>query len=165
MKNKLTKIFEKVQKIPYQVCQFKEEEINEDIKCGDCRHKHFLLKKLLEKEGFEVKEMKVIFDWKDLPFPKELLEILQAGTIWDHDSLEVRINKKWIKVDCTWNLELKQKGFPVTETWDGTSNTEQITKGKLVFHDKEGYTKDSRIKIVKEEAYEFAEKLNKYLVK
>lgn len=161
---KLIKIYEKVQKIPYQVCKFDENEINEKLKFGDCRHKHFLLKKLLEKEGFEVKQVKVIFNWADLPLPKDILNILKAGTIWDHDSLSVKVNERWIKVDCTWNLELKAKGFPITENWDGKSDTKQVTEGKLKFFDKENYVKDkNKIKIVKEEAYTFAEKLNNFL--
>jgi len=44
-----------VQKIHYKVCKFEKETINESLNEGDCRHKAELLKKLLEKEGFEVK--------------------------------------------------------------------------------------------------------------
>jgi|GEM_PF-810754 len=161
---KLIEIFEKVQKIPYQVCKYDENEIDENLEKGDCRHKHFLLKKLLEQEGFNVKEVKVIFNWEDLPIPKDILEILKAGTIWDHSSLKVQINNKWIKVDCTWNSKLKEKGFPITKNWDGKSDTKQVTEGKLEFFDKENYVKDTnKIKISKEEAYKFAEELNKFL--
>ena len=164
MESKLIEIFEKVQKIPYQVCKYDENEIDENLEKGDCRHKHFLLKKLLEQEGFNVKEVKVIFNWEDLPIPKEILEILKTGTIWDHSSLKVQINNKWIKVDCTWNPKLKEKGFPITENWDGKSDTKQVTEGKLEFFDKEDYVKDTnKIKISKEEAYKFAEELNKFL--
>ncbi|RMD66252.1 hypothetical protein D6817_04460, partial [Candidatus Pacearchaeota archaeon] len=66
--------------------------------------------------------------------------------------------------DCTWNPKLKEKGFPITENWDGKSDTKQITEGKLEFFDKEDYVKDkNKIKISKEEAYKFAEELNKFL--
>jgi len=161
---KLIEIFERVQKIPYQVCKYDEEDIDENLEKGDCRHKHFLLKKLLEQEGFEVKKVKVIFNWADLPIPKSILEILKTGTIWDHNSLKVKINDKWVKVDCTWNPELKEKGVPNTENWDGKSDTKQITEGKLEFFDKEDYDKyKNKIKISKEEAYKFAEELNKFL--
>lgn len=164
MNSKLIEIFERVQKIPYQVCKYDENEINEKLEKGDCRHKHFLLKKLLEQEGLEVKEVKVIFNWKDLPIPKNILEILKSGTIWDHNSLKIKVNKKWIRVDCTWNPRLKEKGFPITEDWDGKSDTKQVTEGKLEFFDKEKYVKDTnKIKISKEEAYKFAEKLNQFL--
>jgi len=164
MESKLIEIFEKVQKIPYQVCKYDEKEIYENLDKGDCRHKHFLLKKLLEQEGFKVKEVKVIFNWEDLPIPKKILEILKAGKIWDHSSLKVQVDNSWIKVDCTWNPKLKEKGFPVTENWDGKSDTKQVTEGKLEFFDKENYVKDTnKIKISKEEAYKFAEELNKFL--
>jgi len=60
MANKLVEIFKKVQKIPYKVCKFDKNELNEHISYGDCRHKSELLKRLLEKEGFEVKKLKVL---------------------------------------------------------------------------------------------------------
>ncbi len=160
---KLVKLFKKVQKIPYKVCRFDKEKIDENLPYGDCRHKSELLYNLLRREGFEVEKIKVIFDWKDLPIPKEILSILKkSGTVWVHDSLKVKINNKWIKVDCTWNPELKAKGFPVTETWDGRSDTKQVTEGKLEFYDAENCKK--KIKVDKQEALKFAEELNKFLL-
>lgn len=165
MKKKIVEIFERVQKIPYQVCKYDEDTIDKNLKKGDCRHKHFLLKKLLEDEGFEVKETRIVFDWADLPLPKNILKILKAGTVWDHNSLKVKINGKWVKVDCTWNPKLKNKRFPITENWDGESETKQLTEGKLEFFDKMNYIKDkNKIKIAKEEAYKFADALNKFLL-
>jgi hypothetical protein len=164
MAGKIVELFEQVQKIPYQVSQYNEEVIDHSLEKGDCRHKHFLLKKLLQQEGFEVKETKVVFDWKDISIPTEILGILKAGTVWDHDSLQVNVDGRWIRVDCTWNPELKGKGFPVTENWDGVSDTMQVTNGKLEFFDKSKYEKDpKKIIIVKEQAYAFAEKLNRFL--
>lgn len=163
-KNKIVVLFEKVQRISYRICKFEEEEIDENLNYGDCRHKSYLLKRLLEDEGFEVRKVKVIFNWADLPLPKEILEILKAGTIWEHTSLKVKIKGRWIKVDCTWNPELKGKNFPVTENWDGESDTKQVTEGELEFYDEDVYIKDKqKIKIVKEEAYKFADVLNKFL--
>ncbi len=158
----LVSLFKKVQAIPYQVSKFVKEEINEDIKYGDCRHKSELLFQLLKKDNFEVRKLKVIFDWQDLPIPKEMLSLLKkSGTVWDHDILTVKIIKNWVKIDCTWNKELKSKGFPVTEYWDGRSDTLQVTKGKLEFYDAEKYKKT--INIDKEEAHKFADELNKWL--
>ena len=160
---KLIKLFEKVQKVPYKVSKFDEKEINEDIKFGDCRHKSTLLFNLLKKEGYEVKKIKVIFDWKDLPLPNEILSNLkESSTIWDHDAISVRIKSKWIKVDCTWDISLEKVGFPVTKNWDGITDTLQVTKGKVEFYYIEKYAKDKRIKIIKEEAYKFAEALNNW---
>ncbi len=163
-KQKLINLFYKVQRIPYQVCKYEELKVNEHIGKGDCRHKSTLLKALLEKEGFQTRRIKVIFDWKDLPIKSEILTILKSGTVWDHDSLEVKIDDKWIKVDSTWNPELKEIGFPITETWNGMSNTKQVTEGRLEFFSADCYIRDkSKIKIKKEEAYKFAETLNKFL--
>jgi hypothetical protein len=39
-----------------------------------------LLYNLLEKEGFEVKRIKVIFDWKDLPILEEILSNLEESS-------------------------------------------------------------------------------------
>jgi len=160
MKPKIVKIFEKIQKIPYGVCKFDKDNLD-NIKEGDCRHKSELLYRAFKKEGFETKKIKVIFDWKDTPVPKNLLEILKvSGTIWEHDSIEVKIKDKWIKVDCTWNQELQKLGFPITKNWDGQSDTLQITNGKLSFFNIDNYKKN--IKIVKEEALAFADALNKW---
>lgn len=162
MTSKIVQLFEKVQKIPYKVCFFSRESINPNILYGDCRHKSELLHTLLVEEGYEVKKIKVEFDWKDLPLPKNIISILKrSGTIFSHDSLMVKINHKWIKVDCTWNPELEKKGFPITKNWDGQSNTKQVTEGKLKFYDTKTYTID--MKIVKVEVLKFAEQLNKYL--
>jgi len=163
MKTKLIQLFEKVQKIPYQVCKFEESEVHENIKQGDCRHKSLLLYNLLKKEGFEVKKVIVLFDWNDLPVPKELLKPLNSHTFWAHRSLAVKINNKWLKVDPTWNPELKKKGFPITENWDGNSDTKQVTNGKLEFYYFDSYKSDPRVVYVKEESKNFAEVFNKFL--
>ncbi|MDP3728786.1 MAG: hypothetical protein Q8R18_05010 [bacterium] len=162
MKSKLVQLFEQVQKIPYRVCKFDRTIIKPNILFGDCRHKSELLYSLLLEEGYEVKKIKVEFDWKDLPLPKNIIATLQkSGTVFPHDSLLVKSNKKWVKVDCTWNPELKNKGFPITKNWDGQSNTKQVTEGELKFYDRDTYIQ--KIKIIKEEALKFAEQLNKYL--
>lgn len=162
MKKKIVQLFEQVQKIPYRVCKFDKKLINPKISYGDCRHKSELLKLLLREKGFEVKEIKVIFDWNDLRIPKSILGILKkSSTVWPHNSLKVKVKNKWVKVDCTWNPELEKKGFPVTKKWDGKSDTKQITEGKLKFYQKEKYV--DKIKIFKEEALKFADELNEYL--
>jgi len=159
---KIISIFEKVQKIPYRVCMFDKKNINEELRYGDCRHKSELLFKLLEKEGFEVKKIKVLFDWRDLPLPKEITEILKdSDKVWSHDSIKVKINNRWIKIDCTWNSELEKIGFPITKNWDGVSDTLQVTNGKLQFFDAEMF--NIKPKILKEEAYRFADKLNEFV--
>lgn len=73
------------------VCKFNTYKINETLQFGDCRHKHFLLKKLLETQGFKVRTIIVLFDWKDLPIPNTILNIL-SETKFKHYSLEVKLN-------------------------------------------------------------------------
>lgn len=162
MKSKIVRLFEQVQRIPYRVCKFDKNKINANIPYGDCRHKSELLYSLLINERYKVKRLKVEFNWRDLPIPKNILGILKiSGTIFLHDSLLVNINNKWIKVDCTWNPELENKGFPITKNWDGKTNTKQVTEGKLKFFKEGVYIK--KRKIIKEEALKFAEELNKFL--
>ncbi len=162
MKNKIVKLFEQVQRIPYKVCKFDSKLINPDIPYGDCRHKSELLYYLLSKDGYKVKKLKVEFNWRDLPIPKYILDILKrSGTIFLHDSLLVKINNKWTNVDCTWNSELEKKGFPITNNWGGRKDTKQVTEGKLRFYQEGDYIKKK--KIIKEEALKFVEELNKYL--
>ena len=168
---KLIGIFEKVQKISYRVCQFDKLDINENLKFGDCRHKTELLKKLLDKEGYKTKKMKVIFNWKDLPIPKKIISVLKkSSTIWTHDALAVKVHGDYIFLDPTWNPELKKLDFPITEKWSGLEDTKQVTEGELEFYKeddfnsrKEEILKKHNIKINKREAYKFAEKLNKWL--
>jgi hypothetical protein len=157
MDKKLIQIFEKVQNISYKVCEFKKEKIGKNLKFGDCRHKSFLLKKLLSKESYEVKDIRVIFDWKDLPIPKKILKIFNSSTICSHNLLKVKIGNRWIKVDPTWNPELEEKGFPITKNWDGKSDTMQVTNGKIKFND------NNKIKVDIDEKRNFAKKLNEFL--
>jgi len=167
MKSKIIRLFEEVQKIPYKICKFNEDEINEDIIYGDCRHKSTLLYNLMKKEGINIKKLGVIFDWKDLPIPDDILSILKkSGTIWTHYSLSAEIEDNWIKIDCTWDPPLKELGFPITIKWNGLVDTRQVTEGRLRFYKVKDYNEDSkRIKIIKEEAYSFADALNKWIQK
>lgn len=161
--NTIISLFKRVQAIPYCICKYDEELVNETLAVGDCRHKSTLLKQLYEREGYEVRKVKVIFDWKDLPVPTEILSLLKAGTIWDHDALEVKVQNNWIKVDCTWNPELEKKGFPITKNWDGKTDTLQVTCGKLEFHNAVNYIRSQKIKVIKVEAYAFADAFNRWL--
>lgn len=162
MKSKIVCLFEQVQRIQYRVCKFDKNKINANIQYGDCRHKSELLYSFLIGGGYKVKRLKVEFNWRDLPIPNNILDILKiSGTIFPHDALLVKINNKWIKVDCTWNPELEKKSFPITKNWDGKTNTKQVTEGKLKFFKEGTYIKKK--KIVKEEALKFAEELNKFL--
>lgn len=163
MAEKIVELFKKVQRIPYKVCKFEKEKIDSNLKFGDCRHKNELLGNLLEKEGYEVRKVKVLFDWRDLPLPEEIIKVLKnSDKIWAHEALMVKVGDRWLKVDCSWNPELEKKGFPIQKEWGGKSDTLQVTKGKLKFIDKEDFDKKI-ININRKEAIRFAELLNNYL--
>jgi len=168
---KIIKIFEKVQKIPYRVSPFNENKIKRNLKFGDCRHKSFLLAKLLKKVGVKVKIIKVIFDWKDLPIPKEILSTLKnSSTVQVHTIVWAKIHGNYLYLDPTWPTYLEKKGFPVTKDWNGLEDTKQVTKGELTFFKKDDFNerkdeilKRYKIKMDKGEMHNFADKLNKWI--
>jgi len=150
--------------LPYKIKPFKIEEVNKELEEGDCRHKTELLKQLLEEEGFKTRKIYAVFDWKDLPIPKSILKVLKSGTKMTHQLLESKLNNKWIKIDLTWNRELKEKGFPVTSYWNGKEDTEMVTKGKIKFYKtKEEAKKHKGLNKNKEELHKFAEKFNEWI--
>ena len=152
--------------IPYQIKPFVKEEINSELEKGDCRHKTELLKQLFEGEGFKVRKIYAVFDWKDLPVPKDILKILKSGSKMTHVLLEVKLNNKWIRVDFVWNRSLKEKNFPVTKLWNGKEDTKMITEGKINFYKtKEEAKKEKGINSNKEELHKFAEKFNVWILK
>ncbi len=135
MKTKLIELFEKVQSIPYR-CRSEEFFYSGILHpYANCNQKRNILRILLDNEGFESRDLDAVFDWKDLPIPEEILKILRnSGTQQKHHLLEIRINEDYLRIDPTWNPELKDKNFPVTENWNGESDTQQITNGKIRFY-------------------------------
>jgi hypothetical protein len=135
MKTKLIELFEKVQAIPYRCRSEELSYFGIMPPYANCNQKRNILRILLEEEGFESRDLDAVFDWKDLPIPEEIMKILRnSGTQQKHHLLEVRINGDYFKIDPTWNPELRVRNFPVTEDWDGESDTQQITNGKIKFY-------------------------------
>lgn len=133
--NPLIFSFEKVQRIPYRLCEYLPDKIDENLSFGSCLHKSDLLLKLLQKDNFECRYSIVTFDLSSLPIPNEILLLLnKSGTIRNHRFVEVLNGSKWIKIDPTWPKYLKKEGFPVTEEWKGNSDTSLVSMGKLEFH-------------------------------
>lgn len=168
---KLIKIFEKVQKIPYKVKPFNENEIDEKLKEGNCRHKSELLKQLLKEKGYIAKGLVVIFDWKDLPIPKRILNILKkSSTKQIHTAVRVKVHGNYLYLDPTWPKYLEKLGFPVTKNWSGLEDTKQVTQGKIRFFKnreirdhKQEIFEQYGIKQNKKELHKFGEELNKWL--
>lgn len=158
-------LFEYVQKFPYKVGPAEGPMCLITNGCGDCRHKHNLLYELFKGLGLNIKKIKVMFNWKDLPLPNKLLNILKkSDTIWGHNALLLNLNGKEILVDATWPKSLSKIGFPVTLNWDGLSNTEKITNGKLKILSIEEYEKiKPTIKLIPNEVRDFANELNNFL--
>ena len=163
MKTRLVGLFEKVQAIPYR-CR-SEEFFYAGImpQYANCNQKRNILRALLDDEGFESRDLDAVFDWKDLPIPKEILKILKnSGTHQKHHLLEVKINHGYLKVDPTWNPELGRRGFPITEKWSGASDTEQITKGKIWFYNPS--IKKISLPYFPQEREKFAIEFNRWLL-
>ena len=160
--DKLTDLFTIIQAIPYR-CRAKSHTTSFlNIPYANCSQKRELLKKELALNGHETRCLDGIFDWRDLPIPAEILNILKkSGTLQKHHLLEVQVDENYIKVDPTWNLELEAKGFPVTKNWDGKSDTKQITDGRVIFY----YSQNQSVKLpyFSEERENFARELNIWL--
>lgn len=145
----------------YHIMTYTPAAIDEYLKHGDGRHKTELLYQKLKEEGFEVRKIKVLFDWRDLPIPERVLFPLKHGTLWANDSLVVKMHGRWIRLDCTWPQKMKKLGFPVTEHWDGQSDTEQVTSQPLGFYD--AVSLKGKLKLGRDEAATFAHRFNVWL--
>jgi hypothetical protein len=63
------------------------------------------------------------FNESPLPFPDKMQELLRKNEIVDlHDYLQIQIDGEWVDIDATWELGLRDFGFPVTDDWDGRSS-------------------------------------------
>ncbi len=125
-------IFEFVRDFEYRIGNWRPHHPEDIIarRRGDCRHKADLLEALLKCAGYEVRKVRVIFDWADLPVPPDIVKI-RGVSKGIHDAVEVYLEGQWVYVDATWSAGLKSTGFPVTENWDGNSSTKQITTGAV----------------------------------
>lgn len=138
------KLFEFVQSFLYQLRHYETDNMTPlyDTESGDCRHKREALYSLLQARGFEVRKVTVLFDWADLPVPKEILAIKQkSGTRGFHSAMEVKIDGKWTYIDPTWDTGLAKLDFPVSENWDGKNPTKDITKGRIKKYPHDSYEK------------------------
>ena len=60
---------------------------------GTCTMKHLKLKEDLENLEYEIRIRISYFDWKDLPFPEEILNSLGENTIEPHMSLYFKLDR------------------------------------------------------------------------
>jgi hypothetical protein len=118
-------LFEQVRDLPY--CYPASRDPSEVLKRGQgsCSGKHYLLGELLRRTGLSVRNMICThrFNESPLPFPENMQELLRKNEIVDlHDYLQVLIDGDWVDIDATWELGLRDFGFPVTDDWDGRSS-------------------------------------------
>lgn len=92
---------------------------------GSCSGKHYLLGELFRRQGLPVRYMICThrFNESPLPFPDEMQALLEKNEIVDlHDYLQVSVDGQWVDIDATWELALRDYGFPVNDEWDGRSS-------------------------------------------
>ncbi len=117
---------------------------------GSCVPKHFLLGMLFEKLGIKIKYATYLFSWDDpeVKYPPELRKIVKTLPTGTHLACKAYINNRWILVDATFDIKLKRAGFPVTNKWDGISNTKNAVKyTREVVHE----TIEDRVKFAAEQ--------------
>jgi hypothetical protein len=115
-------LFEHVRDIPYVYPASRDPAEVLRGNAGSCSGKHYLLGELFRMQGLKVRNMicRHRFNESPLPFPDDLQALLMKNEIVDlHDYLQVQIDGQWVEVDATWELGLREFGFPVTEQWDG----------------------------------------------
>ncbi|MCK5319926.1 hypothetical protein KAJ61_00885 [Candidatus Parcubacteria bacterium] len=117
-------IFKTIRDTPYKIPLSLKEKDN----C--CYGKHKRLKNLLIKQGLNVRYRVCSFLWSSLDLPKKILDI-PHNDYGVHPYLEVLINNKWVIVDATWDIGLKNV-FYINE-WDGKSDTEIAVKPIKIF--------------------------------
>lgn len=115
--------FKVVQDIPYKLTTWTgDPDSLFSLGRGDCRHKANGLLRLLKVWKMEARPIQVLFDWASLPIPAEIMSNL-VETRGVHDSVEVKIDGKFVLMDPTWDRPLGSVGFPVLSKWDGVSPT------------------------------------------
>lgn len=110
--------FYEIRNIPYHIA------LNDREENWQCETKHRMLAKELEKLGYKTRERIGLFRWSEVDIPQEIKDLPHDNES-SHLFLEVipPDGRDWVKADCTWNPELKEAGFPISE-WDGASSTE-----------------------------------------
>ena len=92
---------------------------------GSCSPKHFLLGRMFQMLGLEVRYVTYPFLYSEMGagYPQDLEGLAQKMPIEYHLACKCFVDGKWILVDATWDPPLKKAGFPVNESWDGKSDT------------------------------------------
>jgi hypothetical protein len=109
--------FKEIRDIPYILGSNDNPNI-----IGTCYKKHMKLLEELVNLGYTVQIRISQFDWKDLPFPENLKNVLGEDTREPHMSLYFKLGEYEGVVDLTFDNALRKAGFTVYD-WDGKSST------------------------------------------
>lgn len=123
-------IFSHIRDIPYAIVpQWRGSDDPEQLMIqenrGWCGPKHHLLSWMLIRLGIDVRMVIIPFRWKDqpVPYPDPLRAIINSLPDTTHLCCRAYLDGAWRLVDATWDLPLKDAGFPVNHPWDGISDT------------------------------------------
>jgi hypothetical protein len=122
LEEKIMLLFNKVRDIPYGSIDSRNPKEVYFQQKGTCSGKHELLKGLYKSLGMPVKDYIILHSFNDLPvkYPKNIKDFLTKNKVIDpHNFLKIKIEGYWSVVDITWDLPLKNLGFPVNENWNG----------------------------------------------
>lgn len=171
-------VFEHIRDIPYAIIpELRDPYIGPSgllsKNCGSCQPKHYLMGIMFGKLDIPVKYATFKFKWGDcsINYPPELEKIIPALPYAYHLAIKAYINNKWILVDATYDIPLSKAGFPVTENWDGKSDTKNaVAAEEEILHDspqeRVAYELAQRNKYSEKEKMlysEFVDKLNLWL--
>lgn len=158
------RLFRIVRDIPYYISTGMEQDYS-------CATKPFVLDILLRSIGLKVKHVLCTFKWGKLSLPEKLLAIPHDPEE-THEYLLVFVpeNKKWVKVDPTWDSKIRHPSIPIAE-WDGLNDTsigvpvEQIwtsEESERLIAEEENMPEDKRAEYLKRNS-EFFEAFNRWL--
>ena len=155
----IEKTIEQVRDIPYQI------PLTLDDKAVDCAKKHEMLAELLREEGVEVRFRVCSFLWSEQEIPQRILDIQHVDSC-EHLFLEVFSNDKWLTLDISWDIKLKNL-FKIAE-WDSEKGTEISVEPVKIYpvgNDGElrhNETEESFLKDIKDNG-EFYQAINEWL--
>jgi hypothetical protein len=155
---RITGLYSKVQSIPYYCMEHREPDLLLKRNRGSCSEKHLFLGEEFEKLGIPVRYISIIFDWNDLPIPKEIIS-KKDTPVGGHLILGIKVAGRWVLVDATWDPALEGAGFPITKNWDGRSDTKLAAPPReIMMLDKKPHEPDYR-----PDNRKFYEALNRWL--
>ena len=114
-------LYVKVRDVPYVLgAEGKHDTLLED-NFGGCTRKHLFLALRLKQMGYKADIGIALFDWRELPIPGDILNLLKQPIQYHMFLFSNRGGEDFV-VDATWDKEMQKLGFPVFE-WDESSQS------------------------------------------